>query len=115
MNVLLARTCSPELLALLDTAEKGLRSHRGGAELLATVQGNKSNNELLDQLISEGALWTLEDEGVVQGFAIYRGELIEALYVAPSARRSGCAKLMLRTLLALEIPPKDAPYRGIEE
>ena len=108
MNVQLARTSSPELLDLLATAQKGLLSHRGGAQLLATIRGNYSTDEYLDHLISERALWILEDHGGVQAFAIYRGDLIEALYVVPSARRGGCAKLMLRTLLALESPPKDA-------
>jgi GNAT superfamily N-acetyltransferase len=101
MNVHVARTSSPELLALMVVAEKGLRAHRGGTQLLATMQGGRTTDEYLDHLIDERALW-------VQGFAIHRGELIEALYVVPSARRGGCAKLMLRTLLALENPPKDA-------
>jgi GNAT superfamily N-acetyltransferase len=108
MNVQVARTISPALLALMVMAEKGLRAHRGGTQLLATMRGDRTTDEYLDHLIDERALWILENDGVVQGFAIYRGELIEALYVVPSARRGGCAKLMLRTLLALENPPKDA-------
>lgn len=95
-------------MALLLTAEKGLRSHRGGSELLETIRGTSSSDEFLVHLIHSEALWILDDEGVLEGFAIYRGELIEALFVVPSARRSGRAKLMLRTLLDLESPPKDA-------
>lgn len=108
MNVQVARKSSPEVLELVLAAEKGLRAHRGGTDLLATILGNSSTEEFLIKIIGEGALWTVEEMNVVLGFAIYRGELIEALYVIPSARRRGYAKRLLRTLLALEKPPKDA-------
>jgi GNAT superfamily N-acetyltransferase len=62
----------------------------------------------VERLVARGELWTFEDEGELRGFAIYRSSVVEALYVSPAYRRRGVARSMLKALLALEDPPKDA-------
>jgi GNAT superfamily N-acetyltransferase len=108
VTVVRVQSLSPELLAMVDNAEKKLRSHRGGLELLSTILDGGSTQDLVERLVARGELWTFEDEGEPRGFAICRSSVVEALYVSPAYRRRGVARMMLKTLLALEDPPKDA-------
>ena len=108
MKVVLLSASSPELVTMASAAERGLRAHRGGTELLATITGGQSLEAFVTEVLASDALWGAFSDEELVGFAIARHGVVEALYVAPSARRRGVAKAMLRTLLALSGPPRDA-------
>jgi len=99
---------SAQLLALLTDAERQLRSHRGGPELLNAIRRGRTDEELQVDLVAVGGLWLLEDNGRLRGFAICRDRYVEAIYVEPSFRRHGGATTLLTTLRALDEPPVDA-------
>ncbi len=108
VTVVRVQSVTPELRTMVDDAVKRLKSHRGGPELLANIVGERSTPDFVAGLASRGELWTEEDEGQLRGFAICRSQLVEALYVSPAHRRRGVAQSLMKALLALEVPPKDA-------
>ena len=95
-------------MALVVEAERRLRSHRGGPALVDTITGNQDLETFVDTLVSHGALWGAIEDGRPVAFAIVRDAVVEAVYVAPPARRRGVATQVLTTLLALSDPPLDA-------
>ncbi len=103
-----ATASTPDFVKLMTDAQRRLVSHRGGPELLATLVGESSVDELLERLVTSGQLWVLDHDGVPEGFAIVREFVVEAIYVTPGRRRQGDARLMITTLLALADPPRDA-------
>ncbi len=103
-----ANAGSAVLLALLADAERRLKLHRGGLELLTAIRRGRTDEELQDDLVAVGGLWLLEDEKRLRGFAICQDRNVEAIYVEPTFRRHGGASTLLAALLALEEPPLDA-------
>ena len=103
-----ATASTPDLVAFVIDAQLRMASHRGGPELLATIVGESSIDDLLIQLVEGGHLWILDVEGLVQGFAIVRNHVVEAMFVTPGRRRRGEARSMISALLELEDPPRDA-------
>jgi GNAT superfamily N-acetyltransferase len=89
-------------------AERSLRSHRGGPELLATITEGASLENFIIDVLADDALWGAFIDEELVGFVIARRGVVEALYVVGPARRRGVARSMLTTLLALSDPPKDA-------
>jgi len=76
--------------------------------LVDTITGNQDLETFVDTLVSHGALWGAIEDGRPVAFAIVRDAVVEAVYVAPPARRRGVATQVLTTLLALSDPPLDA-------
>ena len=99
---------SPELVAMALEAEKRLRSHRGGPALINTITGGSDLGSVVDALLADGALWGAFSDDRLVAFAVVRSDVVEAIYVAPTSRRQGVATLMIKTLLALNDPPRDA-------
>ena len=85
---------------------KRLRAHRGGNELYVTIGGENAPDELLDQLVAAGAIWTIGDDQLA-GFAVVRDDVVEAIFTAPDARRQRVATSLLEALVALPAPPSD--------
>ena len=97
---------TPSLRELWRNAVKRLRQHRGGNELYATIGGETAPDELLDQLVAAGALWTIGDDHVA-GFAVVRDDVVEAIFTAPDVRRQRIATSLLEALVASPTPPRD--------
>ena len=93
---------------MITSAERRLKTHRGGPELLAAIRRDRTHEGLVADLVAVNGLWLLEDDGELLGFAICRDRVVEAVYVSSARRRQGAARTLLGALLALEEPPLDA-------
>jgi GNAT superfamily N-acetyltransferase len=98
---------SDELRSLWDHALKRLTSHRGGPELYSTIRRAVDDDVLLEQLIADGAVWTIGDEQRLLGFAVVRDDIVEGVFVDHDERRRRVATTLLTVLIAAERPPKD--------
>lgn len=75
---------------------------------MSTLLRGTEESSLLDSVVASSSLWACEDGDAVVGFLLCREGLIEAVYVAHSARRRKVATTLVRTLLASPAPPIDA-------
>lgn len=107
MQVRLASDASDELRALWSHAHERLVGHRGGAELYNTICRGVAEDDLLDHVVTNGALWTIKDSDQLVGFALVRDEVVEAVFVEHERRRGHVATTLLKALMAGENPPKD--------
>lgn len=108
MSVSLARGITPELSALWRKAHHDVLTKRGGGALLATLGEGIGDDDLLGVVVASSALWTYEDDEGLKGFALCRGSLVEAIYVAHEFRRQKVATSLVRALLESSNPPIDA-------
>ena len=106
MNVARTNSVTPSLRELWRNAVKRLRAHRGGAALYVTIGGETAPDELLDQLVASGAVWTIGDEELA-GFAVVRGDVVEAIFVSSDFRRRRVATSLLEALAVSDTPPRD--------
>ncbi len=107
MQVLRASSTSDELRDLWEHALKRLTSHRGGPELYNTIRREVDNDALLEDVVEQGALWTIGNEERLIGFALVRDEVVEGVFVHHDERRQHVATTLLQALAAGEHPPKD--------
>jgi GNAT superfamily N-acetyltransferase len=107
VSVLLASVVTPELETLWDRAHHDVLVKRGGVALMATLSESTPFEQLLASVVAASSLWLYHDDQV-KGFALCRGQLIEAIYVAHDFRRQKIATTMVRTLLESATPPVDA-------
>jgi hypothetical protein len=107
MQVLLSNNVTEELRGLWDHARKQLEGHRGGPELLNTIQGDVADGALLEHVVASGVLWTIGDDEGLMGFALVRHEVVEGIYVDHRRRRQHVATTLLTALSTGENPPKD--------
>jgi GNAT superfamily N-acetyltransferase len=107
VSVLLATAVTPELESLWERAHHDVLAKRGGVAMMATLSESTPFEGLLGAVIAASSLWLYHDEEI-KGFALCRGQLIEAIYVAHEFRRQKIATTMVRTLLESATPPVDA-------
>lgn len=107
MSVLLATGVTPELETLWDRARHDVLAKRGGVALMATLSDFTPADQLLAAVVASSALWIYHDDQL-KGFALCRGLLVEAIYVAHEFRRQKIATTIVRTLLESATPPVDA-------
>ncbi|MGH3732919.1 MAG: hypothetical protein ACRDVC_06010 [Acidimicrobiales bacterium] len=107
MSVLLATELTPELETLWERARRDVLAKRGGVALMATLSDSTPPDQLLPAVITASSLWTYRGDQL-KGFALCRGRLIEAIYVAHEFRRQKIATTIVRTLLDGPTPPLDA-------
>jgi GNAT superfamily N-acetyltransferase len=96
------------LKVIWDNAINEAAKKRGGEELLSTIRGEVSPDQLLKRLIALGCLWTCHDGDTVVGIVVCRNRVVETLYVDRQHRRQGIARAMLNELRAMATPPLDA-------
>lgn len=75
--------------------------------MMATLSESTPYEQLLAAVVASSSLWVYHDDQL-KGFALCRGQLIEAIYVAHDFRRTKIATTMVRTLLESATPPVDA-------
>ncbi len=107
MSVLLATGVTPELETLWDRARRDVLTKRGGVALMATLSDFTPTDQLLAAVVASSSLWIYHDDQL-KGFALCRGLLVEAIYVAHEFRRQKIATTIVRTLLDSATPPVDA-------
>jgi GNAT superfamily N-acetyltransferase len=107
VSVLLATGVTPELESLWDRAHHDVLLKRGGVAMMATVSESTPYEQLLAAVVAASSLWIYHDDQL-KGFALCRGQLIEAIYVAHDFRRQKIATTMVRALLESATPPVDA-------
>lgn len=107
MNIEPASEVNAELQYLWGEALHRLVAHRGGAPLLATLDKGRSEKDLLEHEVAHRTLWVYLDPGL-QGFVLYRNQVIEGIYVATQYRRRGVARSLVSTLFELSDAPTDA-------
>ncbi len=107
MRVTQSSTVSDELRDLWEHARRRLVSHRGGPELYDTIRRGVDEDALLAHLVDGGALWAIDDDAGLLGFAVVRDEVVEGVFVAPHHRRRRVATTLLHTLMVGECSPKD--------
>jgi GNAT superfamily N-acetyltransferase len=107
VSVLLASVVTPELQTLWDRAHHDVLVKRGGVALMTTLSESTPFEQLLASVVAASSLWLYHDDEV-KGFALCRGQLVEAIYVAPDFRRQKIATTIVRALLESATPPVDA-------
>jgi GNAT superfamily N-acetyltransferase len=107
VSVLLATAVTPELEALWERANHDVLAKRGGVAMMATLSESTPVEQLLAAVVAASSLWLYHDDQL-KGFALCRGQLIEAIYVAHDFRRQKIATAMVRALLDSATPPVDA-------
>ena len=75
---------------------------------METLRANTPLDDLLEVLLSQGALWTASEGELIMGFVVYRSQMVEAVYVDPLFRRQGVARTLVSSLRELTAPPLDA-------
>jgi hypothetical protein len=90
-----------------DHALKRLSAHRGGPELYNTIRRDVNDDALLEQLVTDGTVWTISDDDRLLGFAVVRDEIVEGVFVDHDERRRRVATTLLTVLIAGEHPPRD--------
>jgi GNAT superfamily N-acetyltransferase len=108
VSVRLAAGITPELTELWDRAHRDVLTKRGGGALLATLTDGMPEQDLLGVAVASASLWTYEDDEGLKAFALCRGSLVEAVYVAHEYRRQKIATSLVRALLDSPTPPIDA-------
>jgi hypothetical protein len=96
-----------ELRELWEHARKRLATHRGGPELYNTIRRGVEDDALLAHVVTSGALWTIDDDGGLLGFALVRDAIVEGVFVEHARRRQRVATTLLKELVAGENPPRD--------
>lgn len=107
MSVLLATAVTPELETLWERGRHDVMAKRGGVALMATLSEGTPVDQLLATVVTSSSLW-LHHDGELKAFALCRGQLIEAIYVAHDFRRQKIATTIVQTLLSSATPPVDA-------
>jgi GNAT superfamily N-acetyltransferase len=107
VSVLLATVVTPELETLWNHAHHDVLAKRGGVALMATLSDSTPPYQLLLAVVMASSLWLYHDDQL-KGFALCRGQLVEAIYVAHDFRRQKIATTIVRTLLDSATPPVDA-------
>jgi hypothetical protein len=74
---------------------------------LDTIRRGIDDDELLMSVVTDGLVWTIEDENRVLGFALVRDNVVEGVFVGHDERRQRIATILLKTLAAGEDPPRD--------
>lgn len=100
MSVEVASEVTAEISDLFNTAAKSATSHRGGVELLATIRGERDDDELLRDAVTRGGLFVATEDHTVVGFALCRHGVLEAVYVRKRARRRGVARSLLEAVIS---------------
>jgi len=100
MNVQNTSRVTDELLELWEHACKRLLSHRGGEELYATIRREAPTGELLESLVDEGYVWTIENDDQPLGFAIVRESVVEGIFIDHHHRRQKIATNLLNALVS---------------
>jgi GNAT superfamily N-acetyltransferase len=108
VNIELTSAVTTDLEQLWHAALKRMESHRGGPELLATIKGDVTSDDLLPSLVREGAVWTIGDDVDLAGFAVVRNGVVEGIFVTPSSRRQHVATKLLKALVVSAQAPRDA-------
>ena len=108
MNVSLVSAATPELHSLWDHAHRDVLAKRGGRALWATLCGTTPESELLSDVIASSSLWSVDVDGELKAFGLFRGGVVEAIYVEHGARRQKIATTLVRTLLNEDPAPVDA-------
>jgi hypothetical protein len=96
-----------ELLSLWEHACKRLLSHRGGAELYATIRGDAPSDTLLETLVDGGYVWTIATKDQLLGFAVVRQNVVEGIFVDHHNRRAKAATTLLNALVSSPASPRD--------
>ncbi len=107
MNVERASVTSDQLRGLWEHALKRLLHHRGGEALYTTIQRDVPPNELLENLVGEGFVWTIANEGQLLGFAVVRENVVEGIFVDHDSRRQKIATTLLNELVVSVAAAKD--------
>lgn len=107
MNIESTHKVTTDLEQLWRAALKRLESHRGGPELLATIKGDDTSEDLLESLVRRGVVWTIGNDEHLAGFAIVRNGVVEGVFVTPNSRRQHVATSLLTSLVASPNPPRD--------
>lgn len=108
MNVSLVSAATPELHSLWDHAHRDVLAKRGGPALLATLCGTTPESELLSVVIASSSLWSVDVNGELKAFGLFRDGIVEAIYVEHGSRRQKIATTLVRTLLNGDPAPVDA-------
>jgi GNAT superfamily N-acetyltransferase len=108
VKVTLVTLVTPELDELWRRAHRDVVAQRGGEALLKTLGDTGHEGEFLSTLVASSSLWTVTEKGLMKGFGISRGDVVEAIYVLPEFRRQRVATTLVKTLLASDAPPLDA-------
>jgi GNAT superfamily N-acetyltransferase len=74
---------------------------------MATLSDSTPADQLLSAAVAASSLWLYHDDQL-RGFALCRGQLVEAIYVAHDSRRQKVATTIVRALLDGASPPVDA-------
>lgn len=107
MSVQRATATTATLTTLWEQALHDVRAKRGGEALIATLCAGRDATALLEHLVRTASLWTYEDDEL-KGFAVVRGGVLEAAYVAKPWRRKGIATAIVTAILSSDEPPLDA-------
>ncbi len=108
MKVSVVTSVSPELEELWRHAYHDVAVKRGGHALLKTLGDTGHGDDLLSSLVASSTLWIVSEKGLVKGFGINRGGVVEGIYVSPEFRRQKVATSLVKALLASDTPPLDA-------
>lgn len=107
MKVQHCAAVTDDLHELWEHACKRLLSHRGGAELYASIRRDTPSGALLETLVDRGFVWTVADDDRLLGFAIVRQNVVEGIFVDHHSRRQRAATTLLQSLVRSEAAPKD--------
>lgn len=98
--VVVATEVTGETLAMVKTALRFASTHRGGPAMVATILGGRDVEEVLGDAVITGGLFVAVDEHRVIGFALVRGDTIEAVFVDKHFRRKGVATSLVSSIVA---------------
>jgi ribosomal protein S18 acetylase RimI-like enzyme len=108
VKVSLVASVTPELDELWERAHRDVKAKRGGLALLKTMGDTGHQGQLLSALTASSSLWIVTEKGLIKGFGVCRGGVVEAIYVSPEFRRQKVATTLVKTLLASDASPLDA-------
>lgn len=108
MTVEVATEITEEIAEVFATARRAASTHRGGAEMLTTILGERDPEQLLRDAVSLGGLFVALEDGSVVGFALCRYGVLEAVYVRKRARRRGIARELVNAAVSASSEPLDA-------
>jgi len=103
-----AHEATPELVSLWSDVVHSAQRLRGGPQLLATIRGGVDEEVLLEHLVDQQVVWLATEGDVLLGVALYRERVVETVFVVPAHRRQGVARMLVRALKDLTLPPIDA-------
>lgn len=99
MQISTASKWTSALDALFTLATDEASTQRGGAKLIATIQGTQALGDVLRSAISDGDVVVAYDDATLLGFALCRRGVLEVVYVAPEHRREGVARALVSTVV----------------